>query len=289
MSEAKTVGAVIVNYNTGPDLLDCVASLRSEGLEQIVVVDNGSRDGSDEALIQADPKVILLRLDNPGMGTAMNYGAKKLDTDIVFCLNPDTRTHPGAIGTLLEVINSDPKIAMVGPRLLNEDGTLYPSARDFPDFKDSVGHAVLGMIAPNNPWTRRYKRLDHDYETRAEVDWVSGAAMFTRRAAWEQMGGFDPAYFLYMEDVDLCWRLRKAGWSIVYEPRAELTHIGGTTTTQMPYKMLKVHHQSAIRYNFKTVSGLQRVLLPVVAAGLLLRLPVALAQRWLADRRSAKQ
>lgn len=286
MTEAVTVGVAIVNYNAGEAIVDCVASLRREGVEHIVVADNGSVDGSDEALINADPELTLIRLDNPGMGAALNRAAELLDTDVVFCLNPDTVLHPGCIKTLTDVLNSDPKIAMVGPRLLNVDKTLYPSARDFPDFTDSVGHAVFGMIAPNNRWTRRYKRLDHDYEARANVDWVSGAAMFTRRAAWEQVKGFDDGYFMYMEDVDLCWRLRQAGWQIVYEPSAELTHIGGVTTKRLPYKMLKAHHLSAIRYNYKTARGPQRLLLPLATAGLLLRLPVALVQRWWAARRS---
>jgi len=276
-----TVGVVIVNYNAGNHLVDCVASVRAEGISDLVVVDNGSTDGSADALLAADPEVKLLHLDNPGLGAAVNRGTHELRTDVVFCLNPDAIVHPGAIKTLTTALESDDGVAMVGPRLLNVDGSIYPSARSFPQLSHAIGHAVMSLMKPNNRWTRRYKRLDENYEVAHEVDWVSGAAMFVRRSAFDEVNGFDPAYFLYMEDVDLCWRLHNAGWSVVYEPAAIVTHVQGVSTGKTPYRTLRSHHRSAIKYNVRTAQGFERLLLPVVVAGLAARLPAAWIHRYI--------
>jgi GT2 family glycosyltransferase len=109
--------------------------------------------------------------------------------------------------------------------------------------------------------------------------------VFARRTAFESVGGFDDDYFMYMEDVDLAWRLRQHGWKIVYEPAAVLTHVGGVSTGVMPYRMLRHHHRSAIRYNMRTARGAQRILLPVLIAGLALRLPAAWLHHYLKQRR----
>ncbi len=132
------------------------------------------------------------------------------------------------------------------------------------------------MIAPANPFTRRYRLLDWDHRRPARVDWVSGACFVVRREAWDAVSGFDPAYFMYMEDVDLCWRLHQAGWAIGYEPEARVRHIQGVSTNRHPYRMLAAHHRSMWRFAWRTTSGSKRAALPVVAAGLAARLALAI-------------
>jgi N-acetylglucosaminyl-diphospho-decaprenol L-rhamnosyltransferase len=132
-------------------------------------------------------------------------------------------------------------------------------------------------VVPNNRFTRRYRLLDWDHAEATEVDWVSGACFLARRVAWDQVGGFDPAFFMYMEDVDLCWRLRRAGWAAGYEPRAEVTHIQGVSANQHPYRMLAAHHTSMWRFAQRTTTGRRRALLPLIGIGLAARFVVASA------------
>ena len=131
------------------------------------------------------------------------------------------------------------------------------------------------MVAPGNRFTRRYRLLDWDHRQPQRVDWVSGACFLARRDAWDAVGGFDPAYFMYMEDVDLCWRLARAGWGVGYEPGAEVIHVQGVSTNQHPYRMLAAHHRSMWRFARRTTVGHDRAVLPLVAVGLAARLVVA--------------
>ena len=126
---------------------------------------------------------------------------------------------------------------------------------------------------------------DWDHAEAREVDWVSGACFLARRSAWDAVGGFDRAYFMYMEDVDLCWRLAKAGWSVAYEPAAEVVHAQGVSADRSPYRMLFAHHVSMWRFARRTEKGRRRGLLPLVLAGLTVRLGLTVARRALAGRR----
>lgn len=274
------VGAAIVNYNAGDDLTNCVASLRDQGVEDICVSDNGSTDDSLDILKQKFPDVPVNHLPNPGYGGGMNDAAKYLSNEVLFIINPDAAVRPGAIKALLARLDSDPKIAIVGPRTENEDGSLYPSARRFPSFFIGVGHAVLGMFAPNNRWSRSYKMLDWGHSSMSEVDWVSGAAMFTRRSAFDEVGGFDDNFWMYLEDTDLCFRLRKAGYKVVFDPEAVIVHVGGTATTKSarPFRFIKAHHDSVLRYYRKNARGLEAALYPVIWLGINARLGVAWAK-----------
>ncbi len=285
-----SVGAVVVNYNTRDHLLQCVRSLRADGVGQVVVVDNASADGSGQALEQGDPDAVLLTMtSNLGYGTAANRGVAATDTDYVMVLNPDTVVEPGTTKMLAQALDRDPGLAVVGPRMENVDGSLYPSARCFPNLVDAAGHAFLGFVAPANPYTRRYRMLDWDHGGTGDVDWVSGACMLARRSAFVSAGGFDEAYFMYAEDVDLCWRLRQAGWRIGYEPGGRVVHSLGASSRQQPYRMILAHHRSLLRFASKTTTGRSRLLLPVVAAGLAVRTVVAWAHHALDRRRAVAQ
>lgn len=281
------VGAVIVNYNAGDDLTNCVTSLREQGVQDITVSDNGSKDNSLETLAAKFPDVPVNHLPNPGYGGGMNHAAKTQDNEFIYVMNPDAAVRPGAVKMLLERMDSDSKIGIIGPRIENEDGSLYPSARRFPSFKDGIPHAILGMFKPNNPWTRRYKMQDWGHNSYREVDWVSGASMFCRREAFDGINGFDDDYWLYMEDVDLCWRMHRAGWKVVYDPEAVVVHVGGTATAKSatPFRFVKAHHRSLIRYHSKTAQGVERLLFPLVLGGMAVRLPIAWVRTKLAQRK----
>ena len=205
---AGDVAAVIVNYNVRDHLLACVRSLRDEGVREIVVVDNDSRDESGPALAAADPEARFLPAgSNLGFGTAANRGVAVTGASRVLVLNPDAVVEPGCVKALVAALDGDDALAVVGPRVDNPDGARYPSARRFPDLGVAAGHAFLGLVRPRNRFTTRYRMLDRDPDAAGEVDWVSGTCMLVRRSAFDAVGGFDEACFMYVEDVDLCWRL----------------------------------------------------------------------------------
>jgi N-acetylglucosaminyl-diphospho-decaprenol L-rhamnosyltransferase len=194
-------------------------------------------------------------------------------------LNPDVLIEPGTMKVLADAADRDPALAALGPRVENLDGTLYPSARTFPDLRDSAGHAFLGFVMPGNRFSRRYRMLDWDHASARTVDWVSGTCMLLRLSALSEVGGFDEGYFMYVEDVDLCWRLGRAGWRTGYEPQGRVVHTIGASSERAPYRMILAHHRSLLRFSAKTAAGPKRVLLPLVGAGLALRTVLAWLQR----------
>jgi N-acetylglucosaminyl-diphospho-decaprenol L-rhamnosyltransferase len=271
------VVAIVVNYNAARHLATCLRSLDANGVDDVVVIDNGSVDASHRVARAAGVQWIPTGA-NLGYGRAANVGAATAQARgaayLLVC-NPDVELDDGAVPTLRAALASSPDLGLAGPRLANPDGSLYPSARTFPDLVDAMGHGLFGMVWPRNRFTRRYRMLDWDHGGRAQVDWVSGACFLVRRSAWDAVGGFNPAYFMYMEDVDLCWRLRQSGWSVGYEPAARVLHVQGVSTNHHPYRMLAAHHLSMWRFARNATAGPKRAALPLVAVGLAARFGAA--------------
>jgi N-acetylglucosaminyl-diphospho-decaprenol L-rhamnosyltransferase len=279
----EAVAGVVVNYNAREYLLACVASLLAEGVTPVVVADNGSTDASEMALLERYPEAKWVPTGaNLGYGTAANIGAAVVDSNYLLICNADVVMSQGSLERLRNFLEVRPQVALVGPRIHGSDGMLYPSARRFPDLLEAFGHGILGQFWVGNPFSRRYRMEDWDHAKAREVDWVSGACFLARRSAWDAVGGFDRAYFMYMEDVDLCWRLAKAGWSVAYEPAAEVTHAQGVSADRNPYRMLFAHHVSMWRFARRTEKGKRRWLLPLVLAGLAVRFGLTVARRALA-------
>jgi N-acetylglucosaminyl-diphospho-decaprenol L-rhamnosyltransferase len=274
---AREVTAIVVNYNAADHLRTCLRSIRANGVERVVVIDNGSRDESHQLVRAAGAGWVPLGA-NVGYARAVNRGSAtpeaRAATSLLVC-NPDIELADGAVPTLLASLSAQPDLGVVGPRLSNPDGTVYPSARTFPNLVDAIGHGLLGMVAPGNRFTRRYRMLDWDHRQSQRVDWVSGACFLARRSAWDAVGGFDPVYFMYMEDVDLCWRLARSGWGVGYQPGADVMHVQGVSANHHPYRMLAAHHLSMWKFARRTTVGHDRAVLPLVAAGLAARLVVA--------------
>lgn len=273
--------AVIVNYNAGDLLLECARSLLapgsgSEDPPDLVVVDNDSTDSSIDLLSGAFPDVPVIHSRvNLGYARAANLGAAATAAPIILVTNPDVVFLPGAAEAALARFN-DAEVGAVGPLVRDADGSVYPSARQDPCIVDAVGHGLVGLVRQDNPWTRRYRELDVDPHSSRDVDWVSGAALWLRRAALDAVGGWDEGFFMYVEDVDLCRRLRGAGWRVVFEPGAEVTHVQGASTVARPYRMIAEHHRSIFRFASKHWSGVRRLLLPAVAVVLVLRAALAM-------------
>jgi len=266
------VRVVVVTYSPGSALTGFLTSLAGATTApyDVVLADNGSVDGAPEAAV--GPGVTLLRTGgNLGYGRAANAGATGATADWVVVANPDVEWAPGSLDELLDAGARWPSAGCLGPAIRTSDGQLYPSARAFPSLGRGIGHAVFGWCWPGNPWTRSY-RAEVGRPVEGETGWLSGSCMLLRRSAFQAVGGFDPSYFMYCEDMDLCRRLAEAGWVNVYVPSAVVTHSGGHATSRVAAEMIAEHHRALYRYLSRQYSGPRYALLrPVLAAGLFLR------------------
>lgn len=213
-------------------------------------MDNGSADGS-AAMVQTEfPGVRLLaETANHGFAHGNNLGIAASRGRLVLLLNPDTVLEPGSLGALAGYLDAHPAVGLVGPRLLNPDGSPQSSRRRFPTWGTGLIEST-----PLQPWLprlgllRRYYVLDRSDDEAQAVDWVAGACMLARRVALAQVRGFDPGYFMYSEELDLCRRLRATGWEIGYEPAARVVHYGGQSSDQnIPARHIRFN-QAKLRY-----------------------------------------
>lgn len=282
----ESVSAVVVNYRTAELTVACVASLRADGVDEVVVVDSASGDDCATRLAAADPAARFVGLArNLGYGAAANAGAAAASGDVLVICNPDLVVEPGTVPALVRALGSDARLGAVGPRIDRPDGSRYPSARTFPSLVDAAGHGFVGLLTTRNRWSRRYLRTEQ--EQAGPVDWVSGSFLAVRRPAWKEVGGFDERFFMFLEDVDLCWRLHRAGWGVAYEPAGRVVHLEGASRATVPYRMIAAHHVSLLRFGWRTGSLSDRLLLPLVAAGLVVRTALLCARVALGTGRGA--
>jgi N-acetylglucosaminyl-diphospho-decaprenol L-rhamnosyltransferase len=225
----RLVSAVIPSYNSKQWLDACISSLLTQDGVQVsvAVVDNGSADGSARHVRIRWPTVrVEDTLTNLGYGASINHGVELLPRGDVLAVNADAHLCPGALGYLCSVLDDDRSVGAVAPCLVNDDGTLQPSAYRFPTLPRMLGRAVLLHHIPGvGHWLADLARIDYSHRT--YVDWAAGAALLIRREAWEAVAGFDPGYFFFVEEIDLQRRLTDAGWRIALEPVASAVHYGG--------------------------------------------------------------
>ena len=271
-TRSPTLRLVVVTYSPGDSLPTFLSSLAAATTcpYEVVLADNGSTDGAPEAAV--GPGVRLLRTGgNLGYGTAANAGAAGFDGEWLVVANPDVEWRPGSLDVLLEAAQRWPRAGCLGPAIRTPDGRLYPSARAFPSLGRGIGHAVFGWWWPGNPWTRSY-RAETGSPVEGTTGWLSGSCMLLRREAFDAVGGFDPSYFMYCEDMDLCRRLAEAGWTNVYVPSAVITHQGGHATSRAAGPMLREHHRALYRYLSRQYAGpAWAPVRAVLGVGLLLR------------------
>ncbi|MEX0658117.1 MAG: glycosyltransferase family 2 protein [Egibacteraceae bacterium] len=247
-SVAEQVAVVVVNHNTREDLLACLGSLEAAGADLLVAVDSGSSDGSMQAVAAAFPTVRRLALPNVGFGQAANAGVALTAAPVVVVANADTLFPPGSVRAMGAHLAAHSDVGALGPMVRFPDGRVQHSARAFPSLGQAIGHALLGLWRPDNRWTRAYRLTDWDHLSERDVDWVSGCCLALRRDAFDDVGGFDPAYFMFVEDVDLCDRLRRRGWRVVFSPVAEVTHAVGGAVSRRRFRMVVEHARSLDRF-----------------------------------------
>lgn len=250
------IAAVLVNYNAGPELREALQSIADElGSRpwEAVVVDNASVDGSEAIATGFAPQVRLIRnRENIGFGRGVNQGLAATTAPLVLIMNPDCRLAAGALTTLEAELLSHATCALVGPRILDPDGTEQGSARGDPDMLTGLfgRTSLLRAVLPWLPVSRRnvVGAIPGASETSLVVEWVSGACMLARREALAAVRGFDERYFLYWEDADLCRRLRAKGYHVRYVPAATAVHrVGHSSRTARAFS-IRAFHESAYLY-----------------------------------------
>jgi N-acetylglucosaminyl-diphospho-decaprenol L-rhamnosyltransferase len=235
---------IIVNYNTRDHLRACLSTVISEAPSEIIVVDNASSDQSAEMVATDYPQVLLqVNKKNLGYGAAANQAVARCHAEYVLLLNADTLLKPGTLQVLKQHLDQHPRVAIVGPRLEDTDGTLQASCYPFP--------TPLNTFLENNTLAiflgrkiRRYIPALGSYYLRTwphthprPVPWVKGAVLAARRQAFEAVGGFDESFFMYFEDADLCYRLTLHGWETHFTPAATVVHVGGASTVHRSAEM----------------------------------------------------
>lgn len=281
------ISVVVLNHDGGEEVLACLQSAQGSTVPvELVVVDNASSDGSPEAIERAFGDVRLVRnAENLGFGAAANQGVRAASAPRVALLNQDATLAPDALEVLVRSMEERPPAGAIGALVRNPDGSVQPSKRAFPTLWQSVLHGLVGLFWTDNPGTRAYLLSDVDQSEAVEVGWVSASAVLLRREAFEAVGGFDEAFFFFVEDVDLCKRLRDAGWEVWFEPRAEVVHAWGGSWARRPLRFLWLHHRNLFRYVTKHKRGAWVLAYPAIAGGLAVRFAL-LALRWLVARRT---
>lgn len=261
----------IVNYNSGDLLEQCLNSVWGEGSEiefEIFVVDNGSSDDSLGRIREAFPGVNLIRNeDNLGFARANNQAVKRSRGRYVLLLNPDTILRAKALERMVHFMDKYPRAGAVGAKLLDPEGTIQLSCRCFPSYRTALfnRYSLLTKLLPSNKFSREYLMADWGHSSAREVDWVSGACLMVRREALEEVGLLDERFFMYVEDVDWCYRAKQKGWKVYFVPQAEVVHYIGQSSRKAGRKAIIEHHRSMYRFYRKHHRG--NLLLDGLTAG----------------------
>lgn len=295
-SSAPDLSVVILNWNARPYLVACLDSILKQHWRhqiEIIVVDNASALDDSVAVVKRDYPSINL-IENPhnsGFGAGNNLGWKAARGEFALFLNPDTIVEAGALDELLDWMKSHPEVGAVGPRMTYPDGELQHSARAFPSFGAGLfRNSFLGRLWPQNPWSRGYLMSDADETHPRAVDWLSGSALVARRAALESIatpnGPWDEDFFMYCEDIDLCYRLMLQNWPRFYVPSATIEHHIGKSSDLAQGTSIRRHHGAMwLFYRKHYAKGLGVLLAPFAAAGIGMRALLAVLKLY---RRYAK-
>ena len=284
---APDLDVVIVSYRCETLLRECLASLFEHapaGRMRVEVVDNDSGDGTAPMVAREFAEVVLtVNGQNVGFARANNPALARGHAPYALVLNPDTKVTAGALDALLAVIEAHPEVGMIGPRLEQADGTFdHASARAFPTPLSALGHFTgVGRREGADGKLAAYRAPQ---DVVGPVDAINGAFMLIRRAALDQVGGFDTRYWMYMEDLDLCYRFAEAGWTTWFEPSVTVTHIkAGTSGQHRSPRLNRAFHYGMFRFYRDHYAAHRSPLVnAAVYAGIVAKLGVALGRSALA-------
>ena len=269
------VAVLIVNFKAYEHLRRCLRSLLPSlsPADEVVVIDQQSTDASLNGLASEFPAVrVCASVENTGFAAGVNLAARQTQAPFLLLLNPDTRLEVGVVDALRHALEQSPEAGVVGPRVVNDDGSIQASARRFPDMTTPFGGRTSWLSSgfPGNWFSaRNLKGLDAVDPMR--VDWISGACLMTRRDLFDRLGGLDEAFFLYWEDADYCRRVLDAGLHTIYVPTATVHHSVGASSSHNPELAIRAFHASALRMYRKHAGRAGQLATPAVQAVLLVR------------------
>jgi N-acetylglucosaminyl-diphospho-decaprenol L-rhamnosyltransferase len=270
------MAVAIVNYNTRENLRSCLHSIEPQAPGEVIVVDNASADGSTHMIRTEYPHVIVrTNHHNLGYGAAANQAIAACETPYVLLLNADTVLQPGAVHALSTYLDAHPRAAVVGPRLVDVNGTLQASTYAFPSpfhtlLENSMCAIRVGRwIRRSVPGLRRLYLRTWPHDAARVVPWLKGAALAIRCDAFRAVGGFDESFFMYFEDADLCYRLTRAGWEIHFAPVATVVHAGAASTSQYPTEMAVRLFDSTVQFYRRHYSAFRLAQMLVLMRGLM--------------------
>ena len=243
------ISALVVSYNVRDLLVETLEALYAGARRPVeaIVVDNASQDGSADAVERAYPQARLIRLEeNLGFGRANNAGLEACRGEMVLLLNPDVLLQPGCVDRMAEFLDANVGAGVVSPRLQRPDGRLDLAARRGFPAPAAALYRMFGLsrLFPRSPRFNRYNLGHLPADQVQEIDSGSAACLLVRRAAIAKAGFFDPDYFMYGEDLDLCYRIKEAGWKVYYLPDAVAVHVKGASTRQATSRMLYEFHRA---------------------------------------------
>lgn len=277
---------IILNWNTRDLLRQCLTSILSDSCNtiqyEIIVVDNASSDGSRDMLKAEFPTIhLIVSKSNVGFGAGNNSALPEAKGRYILFLNTDTVVHPGALSSLIAYADSRHDLGVVGAKLINADGSLQYSCRHFPNLATGFfRNTPLGRLFPSNKFNADYLMSSWDHAEPRDVDWVSGAALLLRASLIPKVAGFDEDYYMYCEDVDLCWRVGQTvrdvekgdTWKVGYYPHAVITHYIGKSSDKAPTRMTYEFHRSQYLFYRKHFKSKTPILLrPFILPGIMLR------------------
>jgi GT2 family glycosyltransferase len=251
-TETPDVSIIIVGWNSRDLLAPCleaVHGMNPDRPREVILIDNASADGTATFVRERHPEVMLVaNADNLGFARANNQGMKLARGRFVLLLNPDTEVRPSAIPALIEYLETHPEVGACGPKLIYPDGRLQPNGRRFPSLASQL--LVATGLRQLNPaaYDLRHQWQRTDFERVADVDEVSGACLMVRREVIEEVGGMDEDLFMYYEEVDWCYRIKRARWRIAYVPAAVVVHHIAQSVNKAGFRAYRAFHTSQYRY-----------------------------------------
>jgi N-acetylglucosaminyl-diphospho-decaprenol L-rhamnosyltransferase len=241
------VTAIVVTYNAAPWIERSLESLRGTEAE-LIVVDNGSTDGTVELVRERFPEARLVEHENHGFGAGNNVGMRLGSGRYFLLLNPDAWLTGDALEQLVAFADEHPEAGVVGPKLLNPDGTLQRSVRGYPTpWRIATEYFFLRKLAPRSRLLNAFFGAGFDHESVRTAEFLPGACLLVRREAVDSIGGFDEDFFLMSEEVDWCYRFRQAGWDVLFYPGAEVVHVIGASHNPALFKEIVRGHLRFLR------------------------------------------
>ena len=235
-------------------LENCLESLRQTVREielEVIIIDNSSNDEGLKSVLNRFPETRLIDNSiNVGFARANNQGTEVAKGDVLLFINPDTTMTEGAVETMLNHLRSNPSVGIVGPKVLNPDGSIQYSCRNFPTLWSGLfnRYSLMTRFFPNNRYSRDYLMSDFDHNSIRSVDWVSGCCMMIPAPVFQKVGRFDENYFMFTEDMDLCRAMGKKGYEVEYFPNAQIIHEISSSNAKMAAQTIIKRHQGMIYY-----------------------------------------